>query len=102
MNAEDPNSPMNNVFGPSSEFKGSINDFEHLADEIVKNGKDVPKLYACCGTEDFLYNENQSFRDLCSRHDFDLKYEEGPGSHEWGFWDNYIQNILEWLPVGEN
>ena len=99
MNAEDPNSPMNNVFGPSDTFKGSINDFEFLADEIVRKGADVPELYACCGTEDFLYNENQSFRDLCKRHGFDLTYEEGPGSHEWGFWDQYIQNILEWLPL---
>ena len=26
-------------------------------------------------------------------------YREGPGTHEWGFWDRYIQEILAWLPI---
>lgn len=99
MNQEDSNSPFNLVFGPSDEFKGSINDFEYLADKIVDEGKQVPKLYACCGTEDFLLNENHLFKEMCARHGFELTYEEGSGSHEWGFWDKYIQKILDWLPL---
>ncbi len=27
-------------------------------------------------------------------------YEEGPGNHNWDFWDQYIKNVLQWmLPV---
>ncbi|MDF2723402.1 MAG: putative esterase, partial [Paenibacillus sp.] len=29
----------------------------------------------------------------------ELEYEEGPGSHNWGFWDLYIQRVLAWLPI---
>jgi S-formylglutathione hydrolase FrmB len=29
----------------------------------------------------------------------DLTYEEGPGEHEWGYWDQQIQKVLAWLPL---
>ncbi|MFR2757627.1 MULTISPECIES: hypothetical protein [Eisenbergiella] len=28
-------------------------------------------------------------------------YEEGPGAHEWDFWNRYIKRILVWLPLEE-
>ena len=31
----------------------------------------------------------------------DLTYEEGPGNHEWDFWDRYILKILDWLPLNK-
>jgi S-formylglutathione hydrolase FrmB len=58
-----------------------------------------PRLYQCCGTEDFLYDANQQFRRLMGTLDFDYTYEEGPGTHEWGYWDRQIQRVLEWLGV---
>jgi hypothetical protein len=24
---------------------------------------------------------------------------EGPGVHDWEFWDTYIKKVLEWLPL---
>ena len=29
----------------------------------------------------------------------DLTYEEGPGNHNWEFWDKYIRHVLDWLPL---
>lgn len=29
----------------------------------------------------------------------DLTYEEGPGGHDWGYWDRMIQRVLAWLPM---
>ena len=31
----------------------------------------------------------------------DLTYEEGPGNHEWDFWDEWIKKALDWLPLEE-
>lgn len=32
-----------------------------------------------------------------------MTYMEGPGSHEWDFWDAYMKKaIYEWLPTEEN
>ena len=27
----------------------------------------------------------------------DLVYEEGPGGHNWDFWDFHIRRILDWM-----
>ena len=29
----------------------------------------------------------------------DVTYEEGPGDHNWDFWDTYIKRIIDWLPL---
>jgi S-formylglutathione hydrolase FrmB len=29
-----------------------------------------------------------------------LTYEDRPGAHEWGYWDQQIQRVLAWLPPG--
>ena len=58
-----------------------------------------PKLYQWCGTEDFLYGQNVSFRDHARTLGLDLTYEEGPGEHVWSYWDKQIQRVLEWLPL---
>ena len=33
---------------------------------------------------------------------FNLSNEEGPGAHEWDFWNTYIRKVLEWLPLEKN
>jgi len=88
-----------NVFGDLTKVAGGDNDLFHLAEELASSGAPRPKLYQCCGTEDFLYEGNLRFRDHVRELGYDLTYEEGPGEHEWGFWDKMIQNVLAWLPL---
>ena len=63
--------------------------------------KNLPKIYLACGTEDHLLHHSRSFRDLLVEKGFDVTYEEGPGGHEWDFWDTYIKKAIDWLPLGE-
>ena len=56
-----------------------------------------PRLYMCCGTEDFLYADNVALRDHIKKLNFDYTYEEEPGTHCWDYWDVKIQRILEWM-----
>jgi S-formylglutathione hydrolase FrmB len=30
---------------------------------------------------------------------FDYLYEEGPGNHDWQYWDKMIARTLEWLAL---
>ena len=46
-----------------------------------------------------LYPHNLRFREHARSLGLDLTYEEGPGAHDWGFWDLWIQHVLEWLPL---
>lgn len=87
------------VFGAAHEAEGGDNDLFALADRLAHSGVPAPALFQCCGTEDFLYDDNVRFRDHARRLGLNLTYEEGPGNHEWGYWDDNIRRVLEWLPL---
>jgi len=85
------------IFGPLDKLPGSDNDLLALAGRFLKT--EETKFYQCCGTGDFLYPENLTFRNRAKK--LNLTYEEHPGEvHEWGYWDRQIQRVLEWLPLG--
>lgn len=88
-----------NVFGDINNLAGSRNDLFYLAKETAKLGEQAPALYQWCGTEDFLYEQNIKFRDYAKELKLNLTYEEGPGVHEWDYWDKQIQTVLKWLPL---
>lgn len=90
---------MENIYGDLDKLAGSPNDVMHLARRLAKSTGPRPRLYQCCGTEDFLYHQNLRFRDQGLKLGLDLTYEEGPGEHEWGYWDRMIQRVLAWLPL---
>ena len=56
-----------------------------------------PRLYMGVGMEDKLYGENLRFRDHLQKLGYDLTYRESHGTHNWAFWDEYIQYVLEWM-----
>lgn len=67
--------------------------------KAAENKIDLPKLYVCCGTEDFAYPGSRDFGALGKELGVDMTYVEGPGVHNWDFWDPYIRKILDWLPL---
>lgn len=60
-----------------------------------------PMVYIACGTEDYLLPHSRNFRDLLKDNGFQVTYEEGPGGHEWDFWDTYIKKAIDWLPLDD-
>ncbi|HZK33818.1 MAG TPA: alpha/beta hydrolase family protein [Bacillota bacterium] len=97
-----PSEKLELVFGNRDKINGSENDLFHLAGKVADSSGPKPKLFQCCGTEDFLYKDNIRYRDFLRRLELDLTYEEGPGTHEWGYWDMMIGRVLDWLPIGQN
>ena len=87
---------MRTVFGDLSKVPGSKHDLFALAKKVSK-GSIKPRLYQCCGTEDDLYPQNLRFRNFVHKLPLDLTYEEGPGEHNWAYWDRMIQRVLEWM-----
>jgi len=87
---------MRTVFGDLGKVPGSKHDLFALARKVAK-GTVKPRLYQCCGTEDFLYADNVRFRDTVRKLPLDLTYEEGPGEHVWSYWDRMIQRVLAWM-----
>jgi S-formylglutathione hydrolase FrmB len=54
----------------------------------------LPALYFDCGTEDQLLPSNREFDRLLTKLDLPHVYQEYPGDHSWGYWDQHIQDSL--------
>ncbi len=80
-------------------ISGTGNDLLELLKRNADKKDDLPVLYQCCGTEDFLYGDNVTFRSACEQAEIPLVYEEGPGAHNWAYWDAQIQRFLQMLPL---
>ena len=87
---------MKTVFGDLSKVLGSKHDLFTLAKRVAKSPI-KPRLYQCCGTEDELYPDNLRFLEVVRKLPLDLTYEEGPGEHNWAYWDKMIQRVLVWM-----
>ena len=61
--------------------------------------RELPRLYACCGTEDELIGDNRGFAAASAASGIPLTTEFGPGAHDWAYWDARIQDVLAWLPL---
>lgn len=67
-----------------------------------KDGIPFPHMYLACGLDDPLLPPNRKFRDTMQKLGVDVTYEEGPGAHEWDFWNRYIKKVLDWLPLDKD
>lgn len=73
----------------------------HLAAQKAKDPNlSLPNIYLACGTEDELLKYNRVYDGLLRENGFDVTYEEGPGVHNWEFWDTCIKKAIDWLPLG--
>lgn len=75
---------------------GSQNDLMVLARSAARSSL-KPRLYQCCGTEDFLHQNNLGFRDFLHTLPLNLTYVESPGEHNWAYWDKMIPKVLHWM-----
>lgn len=64
---------------------------------LSKDSLNKVKLYITCGTEDFLFNENEEFHNHLLKLKYDHVYLTGPGSHSWNYWDQEIEKALKWI-----
>lgn len=83
------------IFGPLEQFKGSENDLIHLI-EII-DPSTAPRFFISCGTEDQLYPASEYAVNKLQKRELAVTFESGTGDHDWNFWDQWIQRVLQWL-----
>ena len=91
-----------NMFGLDNirEFEGSDWDYDVLARKLAASGKEKPKIYMDCGTEDTsLYDANLDFRNLLLELGYDVTWDSRPGFHDNVFWNDSIKKAVDFLPV---
>lgn len=89
------------IFGDLSTVNQSDRSPIWIARQLKAQNIPLPNMFIACGKDDFLLELNRKFRDELLELNANLHYEEGPGSHEWDFWNRYIAKVLEWLPLEE-
>ncbi len=101
INSKDPDRQAwaRSVFTDPTALAGTDADLFALATKLVASGQPVPTLSACCGTEDFLLPSNRRFSQHAEANGLPLAYSEGPGAHEWNYWDQEIRKWIASLPL---
>lgn len=90
------------IFGDLDQVEESDNNPRWLARRIKEEGGQFPDIYLTCGTEDSLLEGNRRFAEYLKLQGADVTYTEGPGGHEWDFWNRSIKDVLDWLPLEQN
>ncbi len=94
---------LDDIFGGEQTLKNGEDNLSLLAGRLSKSPEKAPRMYVACGTEDFLFEANESFVKNWGEA-LSIEYHTGPGAHTWDFWDDHIRRVLEWLklPKAEN
>lgn len=85
-----------NVFGDLSKLENSDVDPKFLVKQKLEKGERITPVFMACGTEDFLLENNRNFRDFLRDRQVDVTYYESPGTHEWKFWNEYLEKAVLW------
>jgi S-formylglutathione hydrolase FrmB len=88
------------IFGNLDELEQSDKNLDVLAERTFNSAKadGTPlDVYFACGENDSLVMPNRQLHRCMKKLGFEHTYEEGPGTHEWAFWDTYLKRGLERL-----
>lgn len=83
------------IFGQVADWASSCHALETMAEQHDKQ----TKFFAWCGTEDYLYSANLTGVERLKAAGLDLTFIEGPGKHEWYYWEKHLVDVLNWLPI---
>ena len=84
-------------FGDLDRLEESDNNPETLVVKLQAAGRALPKMYLCCGTEDFLIGENRAMHRFLEERGVPHEYREAPGEHNMAFWSEHIVKIVHWM-----
>ena len=91
----------NFLFGDLDKIEESTANPDYLVKQNIAEGKKLPEIYFCCGTEDFLNAPNREFDKFLTETGVPHVYEEGPGGHDVGFWSTFTPRVFEWFFEGK-
>jgi S-formylglutathione hydrolase FrmB len=92
-----PYSYYQHTFGLPAKLLGGHNDPKALVKVLTEKKGAIPRIYMACGTEDFLINEFRDFHQFLENLNIKHECAEGPGIHDWRFWNEYLPKGLSWL-----
>ena len=70
---------------------------EKLVMDRKKQGAAMPRFYLACGEQDFLLAKNRRFMEFLKEQKVEHSYTEGPGGHDFGYWNKHLEPGIRWL-----
>lgn len=68
---------------------------EVLVRKLKAEGREFPKIYMACGTEDFLIEPNRNLHAFLENEGVEHVYMESKGIHDMVFWSEYARKFIE-------
>ena len=85
------------IFGGADQVAGSGDDVYELAEKL-KHSPVKPSAFIACGLDDTNnYDMNIRFKEALDANGFNVHFEDGPGVHDWKYWDTCIKNFLAYI-----
>lgn len=69
----------------------------YLAEQVHVEQRAIPELLIMCGTEDDLITDNKHFIKCLDAHHIPYQFKEGPGKHDYAYWDKAIERAINWF-----
>lgn len=85
-----------NLFGDEKRYYTSDNNLEKVFGETEKS--EVPEVFLCCGTEDFLvYDAVAKLEQILRERQLSHVYRETAGEHDLDFWETMMDPAFSFL-----
>ena len=78
-------------------ISGAVEAVGEACTRLKAAGAKLPEIYLCCGTEDFLIENNRGLHRFLEAEGVPHEYRESKGIHDMVFWHEYIAKIVEWM-----
>lgn len=81
----------------SDSLEGTEYDIIKLIRDTAKQHTKLPKVFHAMGKEDVRYPVAMKLKETFTEIEndpYEYEYHESPGTHEWSFWDKWIQEYL--------
>lgn len=86
------------------ELVGGKYDILELIKSAYQKCDNVPHVFHAMGIDDIRYKAGKIIKETfesIAGDPYKYEYHEGPGDHEWAFWDYWIREFLNTLPLQE-
>lgn len=74
--------------------KGTDISLRGLTKKAMDRGKVLP-IFMYCGTEDFLFEDNNAFDEYLTAIHYPHSYKTSSGRHMWDYWDRVMPSLME-------